>query len=251
MTLTYYNGTETKPGFKWLRITSSSMSYLTEKTFGGKRSYSVDVSGELASGGNQMIVEAGGVAGSTFGWRLTTPAPHVTAVEPNTVAAGGTVTVTGANLCSDPSGNVATLGQTPLTCVAATSTSAVFKIPETSSVGSSVFNLKVAGLEAGHAELSVGNSVPVLKSVSAPWVAPGYNLTIYGGPFSPAVANDKVTIGPFQAEIREAGVNQITVIAPASFAGNPWGVHQPVKVWVNGVRARNVLTVNCYEGISF
>jgi hypothetical protein len=61
LTLTYYNGTETSPGFKWLRINSSSMSYLTEQQFGGKKELSVNVSGELAAGNNQMIIQAGGV----------------------------------------------------------------------------------------------------------------------------------------------------------------------------------------------
>jgi hypothetical protein len=60
-----------------------------------------------------------------------------------------------------------------------------------------------------------------------------------------------VTVGPFDAEVVHAGIQTLTVQAPVGFAGNPWGVHQPIRVWSNGARARNILTINCYTGISF
>jgi hypothetical protein len=249
LTLTYYNGTETSPGFKWLRINSSSMSYLTEQQFGGKKELSVNVSGELAAGNNQMIIQAGGVKGSSFGWRLTTPAPMMMSISPTTPQPGGSVTITGQNFSTDSSTDVATINGQPLTCVAASPTSLVFPIPEDFKVGNGTLKLKVTGLDAGEVSLSVAAGPPVLKGLSGPWVAPNYNFDIYGGPFAPDIANDRVMVGPFQAEIVSASINKLTVTAPVGFAGNPWGVNQPIKVWCNGVMARNRLTINCYSPI--
>ena len=60
LTLTYYNGTTSAPGYNWLRISSSSMSYITEQQFAGSKTYSIDASGELTWGGNQLLISAQG-----------------------------------------------------------------------------------------------------------------------------------------------------------------------------------------------
>jgi hypothetical protein len=250
LTLTYYNGTSTKPGFKWLRITSSTMNYFTEKEFDGNKSVSMDVSGELTSGGNQIVVEAGGVAGSTFGWRLTTQPPAISSIQPQILEPGETITVTGKNLSSDMSSDIATVNGAPLTCISATAKNLVFKIPEDLRPGSAALQLKVAGLDAGQMMINIENSIPFLQSLDAGWVLPGADLVINGGPFPSNIAAIKVTIGPFDAQVKQATATSITVQAPEQFNGNPWGVHQPVKVWVNGNPARNWLSVNCYQGIA-
>jgi hypothetical protein len=59
----------------------------------------------------------------------------------------------------------------------------------------------------------------------------------------------KVTIGPFPAEIISATTRSITVTAPYGFTGSPWGVNQPVKVWVNGALSSTRLTVSVYNTI--
>jgi hypothetical protein len=53
-----------------------------------------------------------------------------------------------------------------------------------------------------------------------------------------------VYIGPLQAQIVNATTTSITVIAPPAYGGYTWGYYQPVKVWVNGVRVRNQLTIS-------
>jgi hypothetical protein len=245
--LTYLNGTAAAPGFKWLRINSSTMSYLTEVQFGGKKELTVDVSGELGVGGNQLLIEAGGVKGSTFGWRLTTETPEVQSIIPEAPQAGGTITVTGKNFSTDPTADVATIGGEPLQCIHANTTNLVFRIPDDFKAGASSLKLSIGGLGAGESRIAVAAGSPLLKELSAPWVAPYYNFDIYGGPFSPTAAGNRVTVGPLEAQVVKAGVNCLTVQAPAGFAGSPWGVHQMVRVWSNGMRARNALYINCYN----
>lgn len=250
LTMTYFNGTATKPGFNWLRVSSSTMNYFTEKDLGGKKFASINVTGRLSSGGNQITVEAGGVAGSTFAWRLTTQAPSITAVQPVGLTAGDTVTVTGNNFCPDPTAISATVSGAKLTCTSATASKLVFKLPDELRPGDGALRLQVAGLDAGQAQVTVQAFEPTLQGLSAGWVLPGDNLVILGGPFPKTIGNVKVTIGPFDAQVIQSTPGAITVQAPPQFNGNPWGVNQPVKVWINGNPARNQLTVNCYQGVA-
>ena len=242
LTLTYYNGTSTLPGFKWLRVSSSSMSYLTEAQFGGKKALSLDVTGDLSWGGNQLIIEAGGPKGAAFGWRLTTPHPTLLSVYPTTGEPGGTVTITGTNLSSDASGDVVTVGGMPAQCLSGNGKSMVVKLPEGLKSGTTQAVVKVGGIDAGTIPFGI-DAAPVLTGLSNTYVPPGSPLTIFGENLSPTVSTMKVTIGPFPCEIVSATTRSITVTAPLGFSGNPWGVNQPVKVWVNGALSNSRLTV--------
>jgi len=250
LVLTYYNGTSNKPGFQWLRISSPTMSYFTEKQFDGNKSVSIDVTGQLSSGGNQITVEGAGPVGATFGWRLTTTPPIMTEIHPAILDPGETITISGKNFSADPTCNIATVNGVALNCISATSKNLVFKVPDDMRMGRADLQLKVAGLDAGQMPVAVEHSAPVLQSLGAGWVCPGTNLVINGGPFPSVTRLVRVTIGPFEAPVVATSVNSITVQAPEQFMGNPWGVNQPVKVWVNGMAAKNFLTVNCYQGIS-
>jgi hypothetical protein len=248
LTLTYYNGTSTMPGFKWLRISSSSMSYLTEAQFGGKKTLSVDVTGDLSWGGNQLIIEAGGPKGAAFGWRLTTPHPTLLSVHPTTGEPGGTVTISGTNLCTDASGDVITVGGMPAQCLSGNGKSMVVKLPEGLKSGTTQAVVKIGGIDAGTIPLSIDAS-PVLTGLSNTYVPPGSPLTIYGENLSPTPSMMKVTIGPFPCDVISATTNSITVTAPLGFTGSPWGINQPVKVWVNGALSNSRLTVSVYNTI--
>ncbi|MDR3615508.1 MAG: IPT/TIG domain-containing protein [Candidatus Obscuribacterales bacterium] len=113
----------------------------------------------------------------------------------------------------------------------------------------------VASLDAGEFALTAeavptvtgfGNNVQNVGDGNV-YTYPGAPITITGRGFSQNSALTKVTIGPFECKIESATVNSITVMAPFGFAGQPWGIHQPVKVWVNGNRAQNALYINIYN----
>src|ERR1700679_2327239 len=48
LTLTYYNGSASSPSFKWIRIASPSMNYVTEAQFASSKTLTIDVTGELS-----------------------------------------------------------------------------------------------------------------------------------------------------------------------------------------------------------
>jgi len=245
LTLTYYNGTETKAGYRWLRISSASMNYVTEKEFVNK-TFSTDVTGDLTWGGNQLLIAADGPPGAYFAWRLTTPQPIVTSVTPQTVFPGGSVVVTGTNLCPDAKGNQVQVNGSPAQIISAAADKLVVQVPEEAKGGNNSVQVTVAGVNAGTLNFNV-NAIPYLKSLSRSWLPPGAPLTIYGEGFSGDAGSVSVFIGPLRAPVLSSTINSITVSAPADFGGMPWGYYMPVKVTVNGVRARNQLTVSCSE----
>ena len=243
LNLTYYNGTATTPPFKWLRIASPSMNYVTEQQFDGKGTFSTDVTGELTWGGNQLLITGAGPKGATFGWRLTTPQPTISGIAQDQVMPGNTMVITGTNLCPDPSGNSVIINGAAAHCVSASADKLVVTVPEDAKAGANTATVSVAGLEAGAASFSV-NAQPYLKSLSASWLPPGAQLTIYGENFGGSANGVTVFIGPLQADVVSVTQTSITVVAPVNFGGMPWGYYQPIKVTVNGVRARNRLTVS-------
>lgn len=243
LTLTYYNGSETAPGFRWLRIASPTMHFVSEREFGGKKTLSVDVSGELTWGGNQLLVTAEGERGSTFSWKLTTSQPSVTSMQPTQVSPGHSVTILGSNFSSDPDANVVMFGSHRARCLSASSDKLIVQVPDYADSSSSKVTVNVGGMAAGTLAATVA-SYPYLSGLSANWVPPGSQFTIYGQGFAANQSNISVFVGPLQCEIVSVSPTSITVIAPVGYGGEPWGFYQPVKVKVNGMPARNQLTIS-------
>jgi hypothetical protein len=256
LTLTYYDGTASTPSFKWIRISSPSMNYVTEQQFAGRKTLTLDVTGELSWGGCQLMVEAAGPKGATFGWRLTTPEPKVTSVTPETAGAGETVTLTGINFCPDVTGNVVTVGGKTATVIDANRKRMVVRLPEGLAAGPSVGQVQVAGLKAGSFQITA-ETVPIVYGLSgtfpggpgsnATYQRPAQPFTILGRDLPANVNALKVQVGPFDAKIISATTNSITIEAPPGFAGSPWGMNQPIKVWVNGERAQGNLRVSIFQ----
>jgi len=243
LTLTYFNGTDASPGFKWLRIASPTMHFVSEREFAGKRSYSVDVSGELTWGGNQLLITAEGVRGATFSWKLTTNQPSVSSIEPSKVSPGHSATILGSGFSSDPDANVVMFGSHRARCLSASADKIIVQVPDYADSANSNVSVTVGGLAAGSLAATVV-SYPYLSSLSANWVPPGSQFTIYGQGFSNNASDISVWVGPLQCEVVSVSPTSITVVAPVGYGGEPWGFYQPVKVRVNGMPARNQLTIS-------
>lgn len=243
LTLTYYNGSDTAPGFSWIRIASPTMHFVSERDFEGKHVLAVDVSNELTWGGNQLIITADGPKGATFNWKLTTNQPSVTKMIPEQAVPGHSVTILGSNFSSDPDANQVFFGTHKARCLSASTDKLIVQVPDYVEGASSSVRVVVGGMEAGALTAAVV-STPYLSSLSANWVPPGSQFTIYGQGFSQNAADISVFVGPLEAQIVSVSMTSITCIAPVGYGGQPWGFYQPVKVQVRGMPARNRLTIS-------
>lgn len=246
--LTYYNGDATAPSFKTLRISSSSLPYVTEQAFGKEKSFTTNVTGDLGWGGNQILITAQGPKGATFGWRLTTPKPLITSVSPEAVGAGSTLAINGTNLCADPADNQVSINGKQAQVVSATSTQIVVKVPETAGNGPGSVTVSGAGLDAGKLPITI-NGVPYLKSLSATWAWLNAPVTITGENFGTNPANVAVYMGQLRAPVDSVTPTQIVFRVPTGFNNGTWGYNQPLKVIVNGVRSRNTLIMSTGDQI--
>ena len=246
LTLTYYNGSDVKPSFRWIRVSSPSLSYITEREFHGKKSVSFAVNpGSLTLGNNQIMVDGAGEQGSAFSWRLTSPTPKVSGVASSAVESGNELTILGQNFSTDAATDYATISGTTLKCTAASRTSLTFKIPDDmKSAKKAEIVVTSAGLNAGKTFVQVKNAAPVLTRMGMQCCPPGGLVKILGGPFVTDARSVRVTIGPFDAKVTDASRDAIEVMIPGDFAGL-WGQNQPVHVYLNGRMVKNSLTVNC------
>lgn len=251
--LTYMNGSATAPSYTWIRVSSSSMSYVNEKQFQNKM-LTQNVSGELTWGGNQILISGAGPVGASFSWILRTPQPTVSGVSGGTVYPGNSITITGTNLCPNPDANIVTIGGQSASVISASPTQLVVRVPQEVKGGANLIALNVAGLKV-NLVLSVNiTAAPYLSSTSAAFVAPANNVTIYGEGFDPNPNNDQVWMGPFQAQVVSATEGSLTITAPAQ-CSDPWyapnlmtlGAFWPIKVVVNGIKARNTLNIRCSD----
>ena len=126
--------------------------------------------------------------------------------------------------------------------ISATPTTIVAQTPQGTARGTQTAEVKSGGIEAGSLPLSV-EAAPILRSLSNLWSWPGGTVTIYGENFSPNPGKTEVYVGTLPAEVLHSSRNSITVVMPSDYTGT-WGVNQPVRVIVNGVRARNQLIIN-------
>lgn len=241
--LTYYNGDASAPGYSTVRISSASLPYVTEKSFGKEKSFTTNVTGDLGWGGNQILISAKGPKGAMLGWRLTTPKPMLTSLSPETVSAGGTCAINGTNLCSDASDDVIQINGKNAQVVSATANQIVFKCPENMAGGAGTVSVNVAGIDAGKLPVAV-NAVPNLTSLSATWAWLNAPVTIYGTGFGNNPADVTVFMGSLRAPVDSVTPTQIVFRVPDGYAGTSWGFNQPLRVSVNGVRARNTLLMS-------
>src|SRR5262249_22502876 len=117
---------------------------------------------------------------------------------------------------------------------------------EASTAGGEI-SVVTAGIPAKNSQqhLSVNlNCVPVLTKVSNAWLPPGYQFTISGENIGSSPGKVRVLIGPVPCPIISVSPNAIVAQTPAEFNGYTWGYYQPVRVWINGVPARNTLTIS-------
>lgn len=255
LTLTVINGVGGRPKFKWLRLQIGGYMMATEQNFQASSNRAViDVSGRLQPGTNQTICEAGGVAGATMQWYLTTANPFVTAVHPVNTQQGGTISIYGGNLDMDKSDEVAYFNGVAGQTISSSDPVIRVKVPDNCQTGPNELIVSVASIKTRPVMVNVApRAVPELLSV-LPWVVvPGGQSYITGRNFAPNPQDNQVFIGGIQAEIVSGDEHNLTVIVPLDFNANlaPLMVKYNIPVYVvsKGIHSANTLNmdIGAYE----
>lgn len=255
LTLTVINGVQGRPKFKWLRLQIGGYMIATEKNFAkGANQATIDVSGKLQPGTNQIICEAGGVVGASMQWFLTTVNPYITSVHPINAAQGQAISIYGGNLEMANSDEIVYFNGVPGNTIASSDPVIRAKVPDNAEPGPNELTVSVAGIKTQPLIINIyPKPVPELLSV-LPWVVvPGGQSYITGRNFAPTPQNNQVYIGGISAEVVSGDENNLTVIVPLDFNANlaPLMVKYNIPVYVvsNGIRSANTLNmdIGAYE----
>jgi hypothetical protein len=248
--LTYYNGSKTAPAFRWVRISSpsSNMPYVTEANFKNGQ-VTLNITGDVTWGSNQVMVTGDGQQGATLTWKLVTPKATVNSIageNGGSVQGGHVITISGTNLPAVPSVYKVLFNDAPATVVTATSTQLQVQVPEDLKGG--LYNVTVYEVDRQIGALATNViATPKLTSISPAFAAPATQVVITGQNFSPNAQDNQVMIGSFQAQVVSASPTSLTVVVPINFANQFPQPYLDVSVTVNGVRAVGRLTISVNE----
>ncbi|HEY9774618.1 MAG TPA: IPT/TIG domain-containing protein [Planktothrix sp.] len=234
LTLTLSNSYFTK-----VNISLSGRPLATEKNFKNDI-LTLNLAGALATGQNQLLIQAYGPVGSKITWRLSTAKPTVSGVNPKEIKIGEKFTVTGTNFSKVAASNEVWLGRKAAAVQSADGKSIVATVPPNAEPGEQNLIVRIAGMETKPFKIKIKKN-PILKRLSQSFVAPGEQFTIEGEGLQGKQVD--VHFGGLLAQVVSDEDTAITVVCPAD-AANLWnapdqsaGPMWPVTVTVDGVPA--------------
>lgn len=248
LTLTIMNGSTVQPGFNWVRVSLGGKTLFTQNNVFSKKEIPFNVSGLIGSGTSQIVVEAGGIPGSTLSWKLLAAqvAPTLQTIAPSKTGTGEVINLKGTNFAPKPSLNKVLFGgniNAEVKTAAENSLDVI--VPSNAKPGDNKVTVTVGGATSNAVTVKV-IAVPELESLSLESAPPGQELTLTGRNFSQKASENTVTIAGAQAEVVSASATSVTVIIPEVY--NPQYAI-PVTIEVNGVKAKNSLTMDIYNRV--
>ena len=237
--------------FNWIRIMLGNQVIADEYALRNKSEYTLDLTGKVERGANQIVVSGQGTAGATFEWKLTTPRKcRLTAVDPDEVVVGKDLLLKGKNFDPSAPKDVVTLGKKNLIPSAATDKQLKVRIPKDFEPGEYKVKVTIDGLSSNELKVIV-RGIPELTGTNYNGIPPGAQLVIFGKNFSKKVGENKVTFDGVAADVVTASPDQITVVVP-TFTNNIPGdtarisgqVGIPIRVTVGKVESINTVPIN-------
>ena len=233
-------------GFNWLRIMMGGRMLYNERTLQGKTSVTMDMTGQIPNGTNQMVFQGQGRPGASIEWKITTPIKvKLTSVNPDEVVVGGDVTLKGLNFDTTPTKDIVTIGKKTVAVSKATSTELKLKIPKNFEPGETEVKVAVNGLVSKPLKITI-RGIPELTGTNFNGVPPGAELTVFGKNFSKKLGENQVYFGGTQASVVSGTTEQLVVIVPNFFAdlgGVAGQVGIPIKVKVGKIESSNTVPV--------
>lgn len=236
LTFTLHNN-----GFNWFRVLLANQVIATEKS-AKNDTVTVDLTGVIQPGTNQVVIQAGGKAGSTIDWRVTTvPQAKLERVSPDEALVGESVAIKGQHFALTPSANVVYFNNKTAKVTAAKATELKVTIPVDAEPGENKITAKINGVKTNEIKMKV-RGIPSVSGTNLQGVPPGQTLMIFGKNFSKNLGENKVFFDETTAEVVSGNENQLTVVVPQM----PFRAgHYPsqVRVQVGKVISKNACSV--------
>jgi hypothetical protein len=239
------------PRFNWLRIMLGNQVLADERALKGKSDLTLDLTGKVDSGINQITMSGQGTAGATAEWKLTTPKKCVLrSVDPDEVLVGKDFKLKGLNFDPTPSKDIVSVGPKNLTPSTATATELKVRVPKDFPPGEYMVKVTIEGRSSHEVKLTI-RGIPELTGTNLNGVPPGANLVIFGKNFSKKVNENVVLFDATQAQVVSCTTEQITVVVP-NFENQMAGdtarlsgqVDIPIRVKVGKFDAINTVPIN-------
>ncbi|OAM87271.1 hypothetical protein AW736_23745 [Termitidicoccus mucosus] len=191
---------------------------ITENT-GSSITVTVPVETAVATGIAVAVTTAGGTVIASQALTVTPPPPVVTGITPLSVAPGGSITITGANL----DGATVTIGSVAATITAPGATSLTVTVPEGVLGENKAVAVTTAGGTTTAAQTltitAVPPPAPVITGITPTDVHPGGSITITGTNLVGATVTT-VTIGGVAATVTASSATSLTVTVPEGVLGD-------------------------------
>lgn len=203
-------------GFKWFRLLIANQVVATERSLDRSGVGKLDISGIVQPGSNQVVVQAGGAAGSQISWKVTTVATaKLDRIDPDEAIVGDTVSLKGTHFALNPSSNEVTIGGSAKAKVAsAKATELKIEIPQNAQPGDKVpVTAKVNGVKTNTITFKL-RGIPQVTGTNLQGVPPGQNLTVFGKNFSKNLGENRVFFDNTPAEIQSGSTTELQVIVP-------------------------------------
>lgn len=239
LTLSFENGGGLTR-FEDLRIRLAGRPLASIRDFRGSQKLALNLTGAVGVGDSLLTIQGYGQPGARLSWKLTTPKPVATAVNPSSFGLNDKVVVQGKNFADKPAGNKVTIGGKAVTVATAKKDRLELRLPNDLPGGKQDLIVTVGSIRCAPLKVTV-KVAPEVSSVNFVCTAPGQPVVIYGKGFSTTASENEVTFGGVQATITSATADSISCNVP-DLDAPLWYV--PIKVKTNGMESKGNVTIN-------
>ena len=252
MVISLHNGIGGTAGFSWLRVflcgedvNVASLGrneeprgdLLLDDTDIQKHVINLDITDQVASGVNTIVIEGHGPKGALLSWSLLGRSePRISRLNPSRVKGGSRLTLHGSGFSSHPSLNSVTFGEHEAEVLDASRSSLTIRVPKHIPGGDHPVRVASEGVWSSEPFRMSVTSTPRVDSVH--YASPGQldKVIVNGANFSVAPSDNKVFFDSQEGQVIESSPSRLVVMIPAEivFEGDD---SVRVSVEVSGVPA--------------
>jgi hypothetical protein len=248
LTLTFENGGGGSFRFDDVRIRLAGRPLASIKDFKGASTLNLNLTDAIGVGDSLLTIQGYGQPGARLSWKLTTPKPVATAVNPNTFGLADKVTVQGKNFAERAAVDKVTIGGKPVTVVTAKKDQLVLKLGTDVPGGKQDLVVMVGSYRCPAIKVTV-KAQPEVTSVNFVSTAPGEPIVVYGHGFSTTASDNEVLIGGVSATITSVSSDSISCNVPQSFDAQCPQWYVPIVVKTNGIESKGTVTINLSQRV--